>query len=96
MLCEITRHMTGIMGPCFLSCASETNLYINMCYYLANNEEVLSLYHSLVNHGMYTLSNFILIFIDKGPINVMVAGQNGCLHSLCYLTWSRLEKVSKF
>lgn len=74
-----------------MSCALETNLYIEMCY-LADYEKVLSLHHSLGNHGIYAVSNFILIFIDIGPINVAVAGQNGCLHSLCDLTWSRLEQ----
>lgn len=92
MICEITRHMTGLMRPCVLSCASETNLYIEMCYYLADYEKILSLHNSLGNHGFYGIPNFILIFIDMGPINVAVAGQNGCLHSLCDLTWRRLEQ----
>lgn len=65
-------------------------------WYLADYEKVLSLHHSLVNHGTDAVPNFVLVFIDMGPVDVPVAGQDGRFHRLGDLTWRRLERFQNW
>lgn len=74
---------------------SEWHVCVNIAQttHLANNEKILPLDHSILDHVLNTLSHLCLVLVDKRPIDVPVPGRDGCFHRVCNLARRRLIDI---
>lgn len=60
-------------------------------WHLADDEEVLTLHHLLLELLLDGHPHLILVLIHMGAVKVAVPKVNGNLHSLCHFAWRGLK-----